>query len=82
VGFGHNHHMARHKRADISHDNKPVGFMQNAGADIRINKVGQPATLEFSTKWAIYHWNHRGLLPISSKSSDPLQVSSAPQCAQ
>jgi ferritin len=57
VGFGHNHHMARHKGADISHDDKLVGFMQNAGIDIRINKVGQPATLEFSTKWAIYHWN-------------------------
>jgi hypothetical protein len=56
--------MARHKRADISHDDKSVGFMQNAGIDIRINKVGQPATLEFSTKWANYHWNLHRLLPI------------------
>jgi len=30
----------RHKRADISHDDKSVRFMQNAGIDIRINKVG------------------------------------------
>jgi len=42
--------MAGHKRADISHDDKSVRFMQNAGIDIRINKVGQLATLEFSTK--------------------------------
>jgi hypothetical protein len=69
--------MARHEGADISHDDKSVGFMQNAGIDIRINKVGQPATLEFSTKWAIYHWNDHRLLPISSKSGGPLQGSSA-----
>jgi hypothetical protein len=74
--------MARHEGADISHDDESVGFMQNAGIDIRINKVGQLATLEFSTKWAIYHWNLRGLLPISSKSSDLLQVSDPVQSTQ
>jgi hypothetical protein len=69
--------MARHKGADIRQDDKSVRLMQNAGLDIRINKVGQLSTLKFSTKWAIYHWNLHRLLPISSKSSDPLQVSSA-----
>src|ERR1022692_2196226 len=59
--------MARHKGADIGHDDKSVGFMQNAGIDIRIDKVGQPATLEFSTKWAIYHWNDFRLLPRFEK---------------
>jgi hypothetical protein len=56
--------MARHKRADISHDDKSLSFMQNAGSDIRIDKVGQPATLEFSTKWAMYHWNLHRLLAM------------------
>jgi hypothetical protein len=45
VGFWHDHDVARHKRADIGNDDEALRFMQNAGIDIRINKVGQPATL-------------------------------------
>src|SRR5580700_2514880 len=56
VGLWHDHHVTWHEGADVSHDHKSAGFMQNAGFNLHIKKVGQLAALEFSTKWAISHW--------------------------